>query len=209
MNSVYNFSVAAASTPELVAFWNAHCAAQGKPSIKKFADRKTAETRCGVLRDLVEIAEARLAAPAPQAATYTPGTCPKCGDAANGITCGQVKDRKSGQVVVNEHQAMCHVCDHEFNYDTGKPLRRASAAKDPAARAAKIAASWAVPEVAAARVTRNGVTFTDLSGVRSFRSVCAAFEALGLPMSRHIAFRAQLKAAGALAGFGGDWALTA
>ena len=89
-------------------------------------------SRTDLLRPTLERAAAEAAQVAPQTA-YAQGTCPKCGDSANGITCGRVIDRKSGQVVVDEHKAMCHVCGHEFHYDTGLPLRKASAAKDPAA----------------------------------------------------------------------------
>lgn len=188
---------------QLVAAYNAAAATCGKPAVNRFSDRKTAERRTAeMIAAAAAIVTAQAAKVAPQTA-YTPGTCPKCGDSANGITCGTVVDRKGGQVVINEHQAQCHVCGHEFNYDTGKPLRRASAAKDPAARAAKIAASWADPAVRAARVQRSAVT---VDGTQH-RSVCAAFEALGLPMSKHIAFRAELKAAGALEAFGKKWAV--
>lgn len=55
-----------------------------------------------------------------------------------------------------------------------------------------ISASWQRMEVRDARVTRHKVS---VDGVE-FRSVRAAFAALGLPMGRHIPFRARLKAAG-------------
>lgn len=208
-----SFDFAAASMAQIVAFHNelvADCGvAAGAKAVARFSDRKTAVARTEKLLVARNAMAARLAADAahtaPQAAAYARGTCPKCGGTAD-ITCGRVLDRKSGQVVVDEHIAFHHSCGHEFNYETGAPIRRASAAKDPAARAAKIAASWADAAVASARKARHSVTFTtDDSGARTYRSVCAAFEALGLPMGKHIAFRAELKAAGTLETFGGVW----
>lgn len=62
----------------------------------------------------------------------------------------------------------------------------------PTGRAASAAASWADPDVRAARTTRNGCRV----GRQSYPSVRAAFEALGLPLAKHIRFRAELKAKG-------------
>lgn len=59
-------------------------------------------------------------------------------------------------------------------------------------RAASISRSWTNPKVAAARAQRNGVL---VKGCK-YRSVRAAFEELGLPLEKHIAFRGLLKAAG-------------
>jgi transposase-like protein len=203
--------IAAAKTAELLAWFNAN---SGADPVARFADRKSAERRVAALA-------AQLAAkftnvpPPPEgdygvvapaaAAAYVVGTCPSCGSRQD-ITRGQVKDRKSGQVIVNEHQATCHSCGHEFNYDTGKPLRSSTGG---GARAFGGAASWDDAAIRAARVTHHGVSFTDAAGTRQFRSVCDAFEKLGLPMSKHIGFRSQLKAAGKLEGFGGTWTLIA
>lgn len=55
-----------------------------------------------------------------------------------------------------------------------------------------IADSWKNKGVAAARSTKNKVKV----GGEVYRSVAAAFEALKLPMSKHIAFRAKLKQQG-------------
>lgn len=62
----------------------------------------------------------------------------------------------------------------------------------PAGRAASAAASWADPDVRAARTTRNGCRV----GRQDYPSVRAAFEALGLPLAKHIRFRAELKRKG-------------
>jgi hypothetical protein len=84
-----------------------------------------------------------------------------------------------------------------------KPRRRA-ADKGAADRSASIAASWKDPKVAAARATRHAVVVVDDKGNKeTYRSVRQAFEALDLPLGRHIKFRGALKAAGKqeLAGF--------
>lgn len=59
-------------------------------------------------------------------------------------------------------------------------------------RSAAISASWGNKKVAAARKQRTKVK---VNGTE-YRSVAAAFEELKLPMSRHIPFRMELKAAG-------------
>jgi hypothetical protein len=59
-------------------------------------------------------------------------------------------------------------------------------------RSAAISASWADPDVRAARTARAKVR---VGGV-VYRSVREAFQALGLPDSKHIRFRMDLKATG-------------
>ena len=61
--------------------------------------------------------------------------------------------------------------------------------KQPSDRGAAIAASWKDPKVAAKRAER---THVKASG-QIYRSVREAFEALGLPLSKHIRFRMELK----------------
>jgi len=68
-------------------------------------------------------------------------------------------------------------------------------------RSAAIAASWTDSETAAKRAQRHAVRVAG----QEFRSVRAAFAALNLPMSKHIKFRMELKAAGQLNAFGYDW----
>lgn len=53
-----------------------------------------------------------------------------------------------------------------------------------------IKASWKNPEVALRRSAKNHVR---VRGHGEFRSVCAAFQELDLPLSKHAAFRANLK----------------
>jgi predicted DNA-binding WGR domain protein len=59
-------------------------------------------------------------------------------------------------------------------------------------RSAAIAKTWADPEVKAARSTRTHVK----AGSKVYRSVKQAFEELGLPLSKHIRFRMELKSIG-------------
>ena len=65
--------------------------------------------------------------------------------------------------------------------------------KEPGDLGAAIAESWKNPEVAARRAARHAVQV----GKETYKSVRAAFEALGLPMNQHVKFRGQLVAAGA------------
>lgn len=62
-----------------------------------------------------------------------------------------------------------------------------------ASNAAAIADSWGDPEVAAARLTRNGVTVTVDGNTSEHRSVREAFCHYRLPDERHIRFRILLK----------------
>lgn len=190
--------IASAKTAELVAFFNANCAAVGVKPVAKFADRKTAERR---VAELV----AKLPKPAKtEAAKYTQGTCPACGDSTNGITCGTVINLHGKQEVINEHEAMCHVCGHQFNYETGKALPKKGAANPQAGK--HIAESWKDADTYAARITRNNVK---VDGV-VYTSVREAFVKLGLPLGTHIKFRMNLKAAGKLTDAGGrKWVVLA
>lgn len=68
-------------------------------------------------------------------------------------------------------------------------------------RSAAIAESWADPAVKAKRSARHKVR---VDGVE-FRSVAAAFEALGLPMNQHVKFRGSLKQEGVANAYGKHW----
>jgi transposase-like protein len=169
-------NVSTATTAELVEFFNAHST---KP-VKKFADRKTAERRV-----------AELIASMPAAHELT---CPECGG-KNDITSGEIKQLRGKQHLVNEHIAFCHNCEHEWDMNTGKPVRKPAKTKKEAAAA--IAASWKNKEVAARRATRHAVIVTNPKGHTDvFKSVREAFLTLNLPLGRHIKFRGELKVAG-------------
>lgn len=62
-------------------------------------------------------------------------------------------------------------------------------ATDPT-RSAATAATWTNKEIATSRAVRTNVSVGEY-GI--YRSVASAFKKLGLPMSKHIDFRAQLK----------------
>lgn len=192
----------APTTAQLLAAYNTAAATCGKPAVKRFSDRKTAERRTAeMIAAAAAIVTTKPAKAA--AANYVKGACPKCG-ATSDITCGHANKRGD---IVNEHEATCHSCGHEFNYETGKALRKQGKVADAAGRAAAISASWADPAVAQARTTRHAVYVSNQAGGAEYKSVLAAFEALGLPTGQHIRFRGQLKAAGKLEGFGYKWKL--
>lgn len=189
-------NITTATTAELVAFYNAHNA---KP-VKKFADRKTAERRCAAL--LPKVAAGHIMAAAQRAVAADNAhelRCPECGDTDN-LTTGEVRIIRGRQHVVNEHIADCHMCGHEWNTETGRPVRKAAASPE---RSASIAASWQDKQVAAARAARHAVEVVTPDGKKvSHRSVREAFMVLALPIGQHIKFRGALKAAGN-ANFGG------
>ena len=120
-------------------------------------------------------------------------TCPGCG-ATQDITPAGLEGTAA------ESRNFCHSCSTEWFPETGKLY---NAPKASPGRAAAIAASWANPEVAAARAARATVTVTGPltsfflpDGGATYSSVAAAFRALQLPMGKHIKFRGELKAAG-------------
>lgn len=117
-------------------------------------------------------------------------TCPGCG-ACEDITPAGLEGTAA------ESRNFCHSCSTEWFPETGKLY---TAPKASPARAASIAASWAKPEVAAARASRSSVTVSGggLDSTLEYPSLRAAFAALNLPLGQHIKFRGQLKAAGVL-----------
>lgn len=197
-------NVTTATTAELVAFYNAKSA---KP-VKKFADRKTAERRVAALlaadqqQNLVKVTAQEVAAAARRAMAADNAhelRCPECGDTDN-LTTGAVKLLRGMQHVVNEHIADCHMCGHEWNIETGKPVRKSAASPE---RSAAIAVSWQDKKVAEARAARHAVEVVTPDGKKIWHSsVRHAFLVWSLPLGQHIKFRGQLKAAGK-ADFGG------
>lgn len=167
-------------TADLLAIFNAAAGA----SVARFSDRQTAERRVALA----------LALPDANVRLLSAGICPACGDRHNGLTAGRVVP-STGRVV-DEHLITCHVCVSEWDSNTGK----IASAKKPASAsaAAQIAASWADPEVRAARLDRVGVKVVRVESgeTSSFKSVAAAFSALQLPTSRIIPTRMKAKEAG-------------
>jgi hypothetical protein len=168
MNQHITDIVSYAKTAELVAFYNANAV----KTVSKFADRGTAEKRVTqMIADMVASAQ----------------FCPFCDTLDNyghDITYAGAEGTKAGENYFHHH------CGKTFCPDGTAPQAPAPASAD---RSAAIAATWADPAVAAARAQRSKVF---VEGRGEYRSVKAAFIALGLPVSKHIPFRMKLKANG-------------
>src|SRR5574343_1485505 len=117
-----------ATARELVAYYNAN---SGRPSIKKFQDRATAERRCAELAQRVVIdpvetpITAALVAEA-ESAHHVPGFshCPHCGiDLANGV--GEHMQEVNGTYIKHERfQYECLGCGEEFGPEIAQPTTR-------------------------------------------------------------------------------------
>ncbi|HAV8042324.1 TPA: hypothetical protein JLA97_003937 [Escherichia coli] len=182
--------VIATKTADLVAFYNAN---SGSKPIKKFADRRTAETR------VIALIESLNALDAPSNESPIPDAKPR------EEVSSDVKTHKARAVVKKAEptqEELDAMTDEEYEafvksglndsancvVQNGTPSHRRSNSEG-------IAKSWDNKEVAQKRLTRNGVM---VEGVGEFKSVRVAFGALGLPDSKHIRFRMKLKEAGRL-----------
>lgn len=182
--------VIATKTADLVAFYNAN---SGSKPIKKFADRRTAETR------VIALIESLNALDEPSNESPIPDAKPR------EEVPSDVKTHKARAVVKKAEptqEELDAMTDEEYEafvksglndsancvVQNGTPSHRRSNSEG-------IAKSWDNKEVAQKRLTRNGVM---VEGVGEFKSVRAAFAALGLPDSKHIRFRMKLKEAGRL-----------
>lgn len=182
-------NIADLTSAQLVELFNALRPAD-TAEVKRFSDRKAAERRVLAVLPAAPVAKA---APAPRLGN---GECPHCGADGSSITAAGPENTTLGQEF-----SFCHSCSVTWNNSTGK-IRKDRSATNPSAAAA-ISASWADATVYAARITRHAVV---VDGV-TFKSVRAAFAALGLPMGRHISFRGLLKAEGEINAFGKQWAI--
>ena len=182
--------VIATKTADLVAFYNAN---SGSKPIKKFADRRTAETR------VIALIESLNALDEPSNESPIPDAKPR------EEVPSDVKTHKARAVVKKAEptqEELDAMSDEEYEafvksglndsancvVQIGTPSHRRSNSEG-------IAKSWDNKEVAQKRLTRNGVM---VEGVGEFKSVRVAFAALGLPDSKHIRFRMKLKEAGRL-----------
>lgn len=182
--------VIATKTADLVAFYNAN---SGSKPIKKFADRRTAETR------VIALIESLNALDEPSNESPIPDAKPR------EEVSSDVKTHKARAVVKKDEptqEELDAMSDEEYEafvksglndsadcvVQNGTPSHRRSNSEG-------IAKSWDNKEVAQKRLTRNGVM---VEGVGEFKSVRVAFAALGLPDSKHIRFRMKLKEAGRL-----------
>lgn len=182
--------VIATKTADLVAFYNAN---SGSKPIKKFADRRTAETR------VIALIESLNALDEPSNESPIPDAKPREEVSSNVKTHKARAVLKKAEPTQEELDAMT---DEEYEafvksglndsancvVQNGTPSNRRSNSEG-------IAKSWDNKEVAQKRLTRNGVI---VEGVGEFKSVRVAFAALGLPDSKHIRFRMKLKEAGRL-----------
>lgn len=182
--------VIATKTADLVAFYNAN---SGSKPIKKFADRRTAETRViALIESLNALDEPSNESPIPDAKSREEVS-------------SDVKTHKARAVVKKAEptqEELDAMTDEEYEafvksglndsancvVQNGTPSHRRSNSEG-------IAKSWDNKEVAQKRLTRNAVM---VEGVGEFKSVRVAFAALGLPDSKHIRFRMKLKEAGRL-----------
>lgn len=181
------------TTAEMVAEYNI---LTGK-SIKKFSSRAAGEQQLTKARELFAVAQqtatvAVQPAQQPEVNEVTEQTqgyrydvdgCPNCKETENQTYAGQ-------EGTTAEERNFCHHCGTEYWRDTGE-IYNAPAKSETRSKA--IAATWENDQIAAARSARDNVA---VNGKGTFRSVAAAFKALGLPMSKHIKFRIEVKSNG-------------
>lgn len=207
--------VKAASLVELAAFYNLHNEAN---PIKKFADRKSAERRVlaiieslaiiddqggdvetGTLAKGTEVAdEPKAEAPAP--VVHKTRASRQVNPSAEFVSpnADVPEDEITAEMAAAELEAMrAHAANAKAEPKASSGL----------SLSASIALTWLDPSVAAARMTRDGVTVW-LKGEEEgswlvcgsgdgYKSVAAAFAELKLPMSKHIRFRLKVKKEGA------------
>jgi hypothetical protein len=182
------------TTKELVAFYNAH---NVDAPVAKFADRKTAERRVKALLESLAI----IATQGGDVEDATAIVEPK--EPAAKVH----KTRKPREVVAQFVSPNADIPEEKITeaqaLEELRLMREASAAKSTAkssktglSLSAAIAASWVDPEVAAKRMTRNGVTVTVNGKSAEFKSVRTAFAELKLPDAKHIRFRMLVKKEG-------------
>lgn len=182
--------VIATKTADLVAFYNAN---SGSKPIKKFADRRTAETRViALIESLNALDEPSNESPIPDA---------KLREEVS----SDVKTHKARAVVKKAEptqEELDAMSDEEYEAfvksglnDSANCVVQNGTPSHSRSNSEGIAKSWNNKEVAQKRLTRNGVM---VEGVGEFKSVRVAFAALGLPDSKHIRFRMKLKEAGRL-----------
>lgn len=114
--------------------------------------------------------------------------CPLCG----GDPSAQTAAGKEGTVAGDERN-VCHECNQEYwNASSNKAGQLYARRKPGRDASAAIKKTWGNKEVRAARSMKQRVKVGNVE----YRSVREAFKALGLPDSKHVKFRMELKAAG-------------
>lgn len=178
-NANATFDVAKVTTAELVAKYNE---LTGK-SIKKFSSRAAGE------KQVLAFLSAK-----PKADNKDNATAKK---AAASFAKDEIDTAKAAS-----KKAMLDLAKQTTSGASDLAKQAASIAKSAAkkkadkeatvSRSDAVSASWEDPAVKEARSTKNKVK---VAGVE-YRSVKSAFEALKLPLEKHIGFRAELKASG-------------
>ncbi len=164
-------------TSDMVAEYNA---LTGK-SIKKFSSRAAGEKQLEFARAKEKLtSEAVAVKEIPQDGSC----CPACGAVHDQTYAGL-------EGTAGAERLFCHHCSTEYHTDG----RIYKAPAKSATRSAGVRKSWSDKNTHDLRSARHHVV---VNGVE-YRSVRAAFTALGMPLSKHIKFRAQLKAAKVLA----------
>jgi hypothetical protein len=202
-------------TADLVAFYNANV--NDDDQIKKFSDRATAIRRCvelGKKMDLPEYSEDELKALNPEAQAAV-----KAAEAAAKAEIKEATEKADANArgVFNALFGMTKEQKEAHENGNGKGVKvqdgkihtEEEAKPEPvytgrASNSAGVAASWANPEVMAARLTRHGVAVTvsedkefhQTADAKEFKSTRDAFRFFRLPDSKHIRFRMALKAEG-------------
>lgn len=177
--------IADMKTSDMVAEYNA---LTGK-SIKKFSSRSAGEKQLAAARSN---SPKQLPAVTAEQADHLFGKkayklddgCPACGTKHDQTYAGL-------EGTAAAERMFCHHCSTEYHTD-GRVYK---APAKSATRSAGIRKSWSDKNTHDLRSARHHVV---VNGVE-YRSVRAAFTQLGLPLSKHIKFRAQLKAARVLA----------
>jgi hypothetical protein len=164
----------ALSLSELVTVYNTH---SGKPPIKKFSDRKTGVLRVLSVVGIPATPEQLVVRHFPVSGATTlkfNSAPPPVGKVVSGFKAPEKKVPKEKALATKvEKKAAAKVKAKRAAIDLGEAQR----------------ITWQDDAVRTARSERSAV----LVDKTEYKSVRAAFEALGLPMSQHIKFRGELK----------------
>lgn len=189
-------NVDTAKTSELLAFYNAH---SDKP-VSKFTNLETARRRVTALIESISISQqAHDAAEAAKAAAKQAKQTAKDTTALAKAVDSTLPAVAPKAAAPAKKQAAKPVkaSDAVTKTDPAKTLAEAVVATRRS-NSAGIAASWNDAEVREARLYRQGVVVVVNGKAQDFNSTKSAFEALGLPVSKHIRFRMKLKEANKL-----------
>lgn len=184
-------SLESLTTKQLVEAYNA----VADEPVKKFRDRATAlrRTEALVREKAAQTLNVQDDEGLVRRSRLNAGECPVCGgDAAN---------QTAADATEGQNFNFCHECGATYSAIDGS-IKKPKSAK----RSRAIMESWNDLAVHTKRRQRSAVRVKNAEGeVAEFRSVKQAFLALGLPLSKHIRFRMDLKAAGKLEAFGMEW----